>query len=255
MAQPIWITPAGSLGNYPFGIYAEIQLSANPVTPATSITYTLLSGSLPNGLLINSSGKIYGTPVLVTAETTYNFAIRVTDNLGNIRDRTFSITVSGNAIPSFTTPSGSILSVNDSTWVQTSIVYDNPDITNPVSIRVQEGTLPPGLEISSDGLIRGYAQPPTITVNIPQVITSATSIDSSSVITCLSTTNFSVGRALTFSGGLLFGGVDSTTTYYVKSVINATSFTISTTQNEEHEFEEIEVEEEVEVPVKRLLRR
>lgn len=232
MAQPVWTTPAGSLGTYPAGIYSEIQLQASPILPAASITYQLLSGSLPTGYTINSSGKIYGNEVLITTDTTYNFAVRVTDNLGNIRDRTFSMSITGSAIPSFVTPSGNILSTNDSIWLELSIDYFNPDISNPVTVRVQEGNLPPGLEMSSEGIIRGYARPPVINVTLPSVTSAATvTTSSSNQITCLSTTNFSVGRQVVFTSGLMFGGIEENITYYIKSIIDATSFTISATQN------------------------
>lgn len=231
MAQPIWITPAGSLGTFPAGIEAEIQLQANPVAPATSLTYILLSGSLPPGYTINSFGKIYGNTVLVTSNTEYNFAIRITDNLGNIRDRTFSMTIVGSAIPSFITPAGSLLTVNDSVWVELPVTYLNPDMTNPISIRVLDGVLPPGIEINNEGLVRGYAQPPIINVTVPAVTTAATATDTSNVITCVSTTNFSVGRQVVFTGSVMLGGIVENIVYYIKNIINATSFTISETQN------------------------
>lgn len=230
MPQPIWTTPAGSLGTIPAGSYTEIQLQASPVLPATSLTYLLLSGSLPEGFTINSSGKIYGTKLLVTSDTVYNFAIRITDNLGNIRDRTFSITIVGSAIPSFITPPGNILSVNDSIWVELPITYANPDSTNEISIRVQEGLLPPGLEISPNGLIRGYAEPPILNVTVPSVVTTGLATDTSNVITCLSTNNFSIGRQVVFTGAV-FGNIVDSTTYYIKNIINGTSFTISATQD------------------------
>ncbi len=230
MPQPIWTTPAGSLGTIPAGSYTEIQLQASPVLPATSLTYLLLSGSLPEGFTINSSGKIYGTKLLVTSDTVYNFAIRITDNLGNIRDRTFSITIVGSAIPSFITPPGNILSVNDSIWVELPITYANPDSTNEISIRVQEGLLPPGLEISPNGLIRGYAEPPILNVTVPSVVTTGLATDTSNVITCLSTSNFSIGRQVVFTGAV-FGNIVDSTTYYIKNIINGTSFTISATQD------------------------
>lgn len=231
MAQPVWITPAGSLGTFPAGIESEVQLQANPVTPATNLTYALLSGSLPPGYSINTTGKIIGNTILITANTEFNFAVRVTDNLGNIRDRTFAMTIAGSAIPSFITPSGSLFNTNDSTWIQFPITYSNPDPANPITVRVLDGLLPPGIEINSTGLIRGYAQPPIINVTVPAVTTAATATDTSNVITCTSTTNFNAGRQIVFTGSVMLGGIVENTVYYIKNVINATSFTISETQN------------------------
>ena len=205
MAQPIWNTPAGSIGTYPATILMATQLSASPVSPATTITYTLLSGTLPPGTNITSSGVIGGTPALVTVDTTTTFTIRVTDNLSNIRDRTFSMTISGSAIPEFTTPAGSVLNTLDSVWIELPIEYSNPDNTNEVVVELQEGILPPGLEINSTGLIRGYANPPTVSVTLTEVETNATLTDGTSyLITCTSTTQFTVGRPVVFTSTVFF---------------------------------------------------
>jgi len=207
------------------------QLSASPVSPATSITYTLLSGTLPLGTTITSSGLISGTPTLVTIDTTTTFTIRATDNLSNIRDRTFSMTVSGTAIPEFTTPAGSILNTLDSVWIELPIEYSNPENTNQVVVELQEGILPPGLEINPAGVIRGYAYPPTVTVTLTEVETNATLTDGTSyLITCTSTTQFTVGRPVIFTS-TVFGGIEEGETYYIRTIDSTTTFTIAATQN------------------------
>jgi len=227
MAQPVWNTTAGSIGTFPALIPMTYQLSANAVLPAVSVTYKLISGKLPTGLSINNNGLIIGTPILVTQDSTSTFVVRATDNLGNIRDRTFSATVSGSAIPQFITPTGTITTTLDSTWIEIPIEYSNPDVNNPVTIRVIQGQLPPGLEINEFGLIRGYAKPPETFLNLGIVTTTATAT-SSNIITCASTSGFRIGRPLQFSG-TVFGGVITGKTYYVASIIDETSFTISTT--------------------------
>lgn len=231
MAQPIWNTPAGSIGSFPASIAALFQLSASPVLPATSLTYALISGTLPSGLTINAAGLISGTPNIVTANVTSTFTIRVTDNLGNLRDRTFSMTVTGTAIPQFLTPNGSILTTPDSIWIESPILYSNPKSDNPVIIQVKEGSLPPGLEIDSLGVIRGYANPPVVTITQQAVVTSATQTSSSNnSLIVNSTTGFTVGRPVVFTG-TVFGNIISGITYYIKSILNSTTFTISATQN------------------------
>lgn len=230
MAQPIWNTAAGSIGAFPSTIPMTFQLSASAVLPASSIRYTLLSGSLPPGVSFTSDGLIYGIPDLVTIDTKSTFTIRATDNLNSIKDRTFSINVSGSAIPSFTTASGSLLNTQDSVWVDIDVEYSNPDPTNVVVIKLLEGTLPPGLEINDAGNIRGYPNPPTVSVTLPAVITTATETSSSTnLITCVSTTGFTPGRPIIFYGAV-FGSVEANTTYYVKSIESSTTFSISATQ-------------------------
>ena len=232
MAQPIWNTPAGSLGTFPSLLPVIFQLSASAQSPASSIiSYVLLCGVLPPGLSLDQDGLITGTPALVTLATTSTFTVRVTDNLNNLRDRTFSMVVLGAAIPNFTTPTGSLLSVQDSIWVEIPIQYSNPDVNNTVIISLKEGLLPPGLEINESGIIRGYPNPPILNITFPLIVTSASlTTASTSIITCLSTTGFALGRIVLFSG-TTFGTISSTITYYIKSIINSTEFTVSTTQN------------------------
>lgn len=229
MAQPNWNTPAGSLGTYPSLLeIVPIQLSASAVLPAVTVTYTILSGTLPTGIKMTEDGLIYGVPAAVPENTSSTFVVRATDNYQNIRDRTFSLTVTGVAGPSFSTPSGTLFSQNDSVWVEYPIQYNNPIPTNQVAIRLLQGQLPPGLEINEYGLIRGYPAPPITQVNLPLVNTSAVAT-SSNVITVFSTVGFTVGRPIIFSG-TSFGGIVSGATYYVKEIFpDGTTFTVSNT--------------------------
>jgi hypothetical protein len=231
MSQPVWNTTAGSIGSYPASLPLLFDFSATPMLPATTVTYALISGSLPAGITLSIHGILSGTPGIVTGDTVSAFTIRVTDNLGNIRDRTFSMIISGSAIPQFTTPSGSILSTQDSIWVQLPITYSNPETTNPVVIQLKEGELPPGLEIDALGVIRGYAKPPIVTLTNPSVVTNSTQTDqSNNTVIVTSTVGFYIGRPVVFSG-TTFGQIVAGQVYYVRQVLSSTTFTISTTQN------------------------
>lgn len=232
MAQPVWNTSAGSLGTFPALVNITITLSGSPVTPATSITYNLLSGILPDNVTLNSLGIISGTPPIVPENTTYTFVVRITDNLGNIADRTFTIDINGLATPIFTTPEGALPSTNDSVWYDFPIEYYNPIPSNQVEIKLIGGILPPGLEINEAGIIRGYADPPIITVTKPLITTTADLTSSANnSITCFSVTEITVGRPVTFTGAV-FGGLVLGATYYVKSIDPlANTITVSLTQN------------------------
>jgi hypothetical protein len=207
------------------------QLSASVVLPATSLTYAVISGTLPSGLSMSTSGYISGTPAIVTSNVISAFTVRATDNLGNIRDRTFSMTITGSAIPQFLTANGSILTTQDSLWVELPIAYTNPKTDNPVIFQIKEGALPPGLEMDILGVIRGYPNAPVVTITQPLVSATSTQTNSSNnSLTVSSTTGFSVGRPVTF-GGTTFGNIVAGTTYYVKTILNSTSFTVTATQN------------------------
>jgi len=230
MAQPIWNTTSGSLGSFPVDIPLNVQLSATAQSPATSLTYILLSGTLPLGLTITPAGLIFGTPILVTSDTTSTFTIRVTDNLLSIRDRTFSMGISATAIPQFTTPDGSLLSIQDSLWTRIQLEYSNPDPNNIVILQLKEGILPPGLQLDYTGLIQGYPNPPIENTSVTEIQTSATMTSSTNnLITCLTTYGFIVGRPVVFSE-TVFGNIENNVTYYINSVDSTTTFTISATQ-------------------------
>jgi hypothetical protein len=233
MAQPIWITPVGSIGTYSSLVVMATTIVAEPLLPATSITYQIISGSLSPDLTLNTTtGVVSGIPDLVTEITTSAFTVRATDNLGNIRDRTFTISILGQATPTFTdTGTDFPRNIEDSIWVEYPIPYNNPDSTNPVAVRLRQGLLPPGLEINAEGIIRGYARPPTGTGIAPAITTYATTTDSvTDLITVVSTVGFTIGRPVTFTGTII-GGLVENQTYYVKAIPTTTTFSVSLTQN------------------------
>lgn len=90
---PTWTTAAGTLGTFPAGSAISVTVAA---TGDSTIAYSVASGSLPTGLSLNSStGVISGTESgSDTADTTYNFTLRATDDESQTADRAFSITIS-----------------------------------------------------------------------------------------------------------------------------------------------------------------
>jgi hypothetical protein len=84
-----WTTASGSLGTFGGGSAISVTVAA---TADSTITYSILSGTLPGGLSLNSStGVISGTETGASADTTYNFTIRATDVELQVADRAFSI--------------------------------------------------------------------------------------------------------------------------------------------------------------------
>lgn len=163
-----WLTPSGSLGIYPELVPFTYQFEAQPSQPGNTLIYTLLNGSYPTASVpftLSQTGLLTGTPGQINANITSEFTIRVQEQtptgvVVGIADRSFSLTISGITPPQFTTPPGNILTVFDSKWINFQIGYSNPDQGATTLIRVAQGNLPPGIEINSTGLIRGYAAPP-----------------------------------------------------------------------------------------------
>ena len=95
---PAWTTAAGTLGSPAKTTSFTTTLIATGDTP---ITYSLVSGTLPSGITLNSStGVLSGTTPDVATSTTYNFTVRSTDAQLQDTDRAFSITI----LPSNPTP-------------------------------------------------------------------------------------------------------------------------------------------------------
>jgi hypothetical protein len=170
MAQPQWITPAGSLGVIPEGIFYQQNLQAiNPT--GGDIFYIVIAGELPAGIQLNTNGQIVGVPsavarlqgvpLPVSADVTSKFTVRAyTDATPpRIADRTFTLTISGDDPPEFITPPGSLGVFYDSDFVNIQIEYTDNDPDDEVVVRFVAGELPGGVRISETGLITGYIQP------------------------------------------------------------------------------------------------
>jgi len=92
--DPAWVTSAGSLGSFNNYATVNVTVSATDVD-GDAVTYSIVSGSLPSGLSLNSStGVISGTMGAVGSSTTANFTIRATAN-GKTADRAFSFVQAG----------------------------------------------------------------------------------------------------------------------------------------------------------------
>jgi hypothetical protein len=170
MAQPQWITPAGSLGVIPEGIFYQQNLQA--IDPSGGdIFYIVIAGELPAGIQLNTNGQIIGIPSAVarlqgvpfpvSEDVTSKFTVRAYTNASppRISDRTFTLTVSGDDPPEFITPPGSLGSFFDSDFINIQIAYTDTDPGDTVVVRFVAGELPGGVRISNTGLISGYIRP------------------------------------------------------------------------------------------------
>jgi hypothetical protein len=105
MAIPVWQTPAGFLGTITERTFASISLST-----VDSSRFSLISGYLPTGLSLSSTGIISGIPASVGDTVTTQFVVRAADNSTPylIADRTFKIDTQGQSNLSWITPAGYI---------------------------------------------------------------------------------------------------------------------------------------------------
>jgi hypothetical protein len=92
--QPVWTTPAGSLATLNAGQSVPVSIVATDSDGLPQpISYSVVSGSLPNGITLNSStGAFTGVAENLTSTITYTFTVRATDSV-EFADRQFSITI------------------------------------------------------------------------------------------------------------------------------------------------------------------
>jgi Putative Ig domain len=126
----------------------SLQLAAaNGKTP---YTWSLLSGSLPSGLSLSAAGLISGTP---TVFGTFSFAVRATDSVGTTAIASFSLAIEPDVEPL------RIVSNGDLAQGSVGAVYSNQLLfiggQPPRTWTMETGSLPPGLALSSTGLIGG----------------------------------------------------------------------------------------------------
>lgn len=204
MTTITWQSAAGSLGSYPAGTTILTQVVATSDNPSSVVRYKLLSGSLPTGtrinpISINLTGVLSGELAIVSSTEVHSFTIRAYDQFGTIRDRTFNLVVNAAQAPKFTTAPGKLTSIYDSTWLDLQIKYDNPSSDNVVTITHSSGTLPTNMYVTSDGKIRGYAEPPTLSNGSPVSTTYTFTLQLTSALG-----NDSVQYSIEVSNQLLF---------------------------------------------------
>jgi hypothetical protein len=172
MAQPQWITPPGDLGTIAEGLFFSTPVAAVDPDGGT-VKYVLIAGSLPEGIQVKTNGiiegvpaafaRVQGVPTEVSENVTSRFAVRafveIAGGARRLADRTFSITVTGQDLPQFITPAGSIGLYYDGNTVEYQIEFTDNDPGDLVVVTLEDGELPPGLRVTTDGLITGYITP------------------------------------------------------------------------------------------------
>lgn len=152
--------PSGKVGV----AYSTTLAASNGTTP---YSFSLVSGSLPAGLTLSSTGTISGTPA--TAGTA-SFSIKLTDKNALSSTASFSVTIAAATPVSILTaslPAGTV-------GVSYAATISATNGTLPYSYSVAAGALPAGLTLSTSGAITGT---PTAagTANVTIQVTDASS--------------------------------------------------------------------------------
>jgi len=154
MSQPVWQTPAGSLGVIPESVFYQQTLSATVAPLISGVTVTGTSG-VNNAITCNStSGVVIGQVVTFTGtafggigENTSYFVLSV------LSATTFSITT--------TAGSSTPVALTTGTGIMTA------SFAQPVFYRLVAGQVPKGVQIASNGLVTGVPQAVATVQGVP----------------------------------------------------------------------------------------
>ena len=167
MANPIWSTPGGSLGIVPENQFFSLQLIAHD-PQGGAVTFRELAGTFPPGMHITRSGSLQGIPIItetINVNRSYQFTIRAQDQNGLVTDRTFNLSISNIVPPQITPRITNLGSIFDGSFYnrQLRAIEVNPNAT--LTWTLTGGTLPPGMSLSTDGVLSGFITPVPIDGN------------------------------------------------------------------------------------------
>jgi hypothetical protein len=163
---PVFSTASGTLGNAWEGNTISTSVSA---TSDSSVSFSITSGALPNGLTLASNGTISGTLAnSASGNTTNNFTVTASDQELQKTSRNFSYMVTGDTI-TWSSPS------NNTTYTS----YVNSAISNVAlsaastfgrTVTYTANSLPTGLSISGSNI----TGTPTVVANSSSIISATT---------------------------------------------------------------------------------
>ena len=161
-----WITPPGDLGTLTERNITEIELNA--VSDINGVSYEVIAGKLPRGMRLENN-RIKGSPTEVRRSTQSRFVVRANDG-SDLEDRTFFLSVEGADEPEWVTNEGYLkigtgdnYFVLDNAYVEFQLEAEDRDelVGDQLEYYLvpNSGQLPPGLSLSSTGLISGFTDP------------------------------------------------------------------------------------------------
>lgn len=161
-----WIT-GSNLGTVIHESFLSLQLLANEPGD-TNLQYTLISGDLPTGITFHSNGFMSGYLAAISVPyQTYTFTVEADGAIPATRTFTLTVTSLGVHSPQWNTISayelgnglegGNLGNIFNSSYYsfQLESVKPAPGGPGPLTYTLISGTLPPGLTLSSSGLISG----------------------------------------------------------------------------------------------------
>ncbi|HLK77499.1 MAG TPA: putative Ig domain-containing protein [Streptosporangiaceae bacterium] len=124
-------------------VYGDTLTESGGTAP---FTWSVSSGSLPAGISLSADGNLSGTP---TATGTSSFTVQVTDANNQTATEATSITVSAGVSTTFAAPPGAVV---NTAYTDTLTATGG---TTPYTWSVNAGSLPPGITLTSAGVLTG----------------------------------------------------------------------------------------------------
>ncbi|MGO9384086.1 MAG: beta strand repeat-containing protein, partial [Mycobacterium sp.] len=163
-------------------VYGDTLTESGGTSP---FTWSVSSGSLPSGISLNASGTLSGTP---TVTGTFAFTVKVSDANGQSATQATSITVSAGVSATLSAPpAADVGGAYSDTLTATGG-------TTPYTWSVNAGALPPGLSLSSAGVLAGT---PTTAGSYPFTVNVVDA--NNGIATASITLVVSAGLALSFT--------------------------------------------------------
>jgi uncharacterized protein (TIGR03437 family) len=189
------LLPAGKVNTG----YSTSLGATGGIPPYTN--WTISNGTLPQGLTLSSAGVLSGTPTTAGA---YSFTIQLTDSAGGTASAPFQL----NIVAGLAITNGSPLpdgKVNTAYSLSLTASGGTPPYSNWT---ISSGTLPPGLTLSSAGVLSGTATTAGICSFTVQASDSAgafasvpfqltITLPSPSILAAVSSANFVAGLPVT----------------------------------------------------------
>jgi large repetitive protein len=137
------MTFAAPPGGWTHTVYLYTLTASGGTAP---LTWTVTSGSLPAGVILSADGNLTGTP---TATGTFSFTVKATDANGQSATQATSLTIATGVSTTFSAPPATVVGA------LYSFTLTATGGTTPYTWSVNSGTLPPGITLSSAGVLSG----------------------------------------------------------------------------------------------------
>ncbi|MBI4811174.1 MAG: putative Ig domain-containing protein, partial [Ignavibacteriales bacterium] len=243
------LSPA-TLPNGTVGVAYSQTITASGGTSPYS--FAVVAGALPDGLVLSSTGALFGTP---TSAGSFNFTIRATDAQGCQGDQSYGVSIS---CPTISLNPSSLL--NGIVGVLYGQVIVASGGTAPYSYGVTSGALPNGLTLLPSGTLSGTpttvglssfiitatdaqgctgSQNYSITINCPTITLSSISLPNGSVGKSYSQTITATGGTSPYSFAITSGSLPDGLTLSstgvlsgIPTTVGSFGFTITATDNQ-----------------------